>query len=369
MVDISMGFFRQHLLVVVCGLVLVFLIVTASGRVSAETKDVTVTVIIVQCNDGVDNDFDSLIDFPNDPGCIDASDDDETDPQCIDGLDNDSDGLIDFPADPGCTDANDNDETDTPVPTPTSTGTISGGRVSRLLEQVASRVVFVGLAHPGGEVVLLQDGVLVAKVNADEDASFSITRRNVTPGRYLFTVYGVDTNDLRSGILSFTVNIVTSFRTDITDIFVPPTIRLLDESVSEVTRISGQTAPNANVTVVGFAGGEEVTRIAITSNDSGRYIGTLTSSALGIEDVAIKSFAAVAALASPFGRAASFVPDSSEVLPIRGDLNGDRRVSLVDFSMIAFWFRRSSPPSQFDLDGNGVVDLVDLSIMVFNWTG
>ena len=52
---------------------------------------------------------DGLIDFPADPGCIDAADNDETDPpppaQCADGIDNDGDGLIDFPADPGCVDA------------------------------------------------------------------------------------------------------------------------------------------------------------------------------------------------------------------------------------------------------------------------
>ena len=32
-----------------------------------------------QCNDGLDNDLDSLIDYPNDPGCIDIIDNDETD--------------------------------------------------------------------------------------------------------------------------------------------------------------------------------------------------------------------------------------------------------------------------------------------------
>jgi hypothetical protein len=37
-------------------------------------------------------------------------------PQCSDGIDNDGDTLIDFPADPGCTDANDNDETNSPPP-------------------------------------------------------------------------------------------------------------------------------------------------------------------------------------------------------------------------------------------------------------
>ena len=71
-----------------------------------------------QCSDGIDNDGDGLIDFPADPGCDDANDNDETNAstlaQCEDGIDNDGDGLIDFPADPGCDDANDNDETDAP---------------------------------------------------------------------------------------------------------------------------------------------------------------------------------------------------------------------------------------------------------------
>ena len=103
-----------------------------------------------QCNDLIDNDLDGFIDFPNDPGCTDLTDDDETDPlpfqcedgldndgdllidmndtgcsspsdnnetdivpvQCSDGLDNDSDGLTDYPTDPGCVDVNDDDETD-----------------------------------------------------------------------------------------------------------------------------------------------------------------------------------------------------------------------------------------------------------------
>ncbi len=74
------------------------------------------------CADGIDNDADGLTDFPSDPGCIDASDDDEnnTPPpttQCNDGIDNDGDGLIDFPDDPGCIDVNDNNEANTPPPT------------------------------------------------------------------------------------------------------------------------------------------------------------------------------------------------------------------------------------------------------------
>lgn len=65
------------------------------------------------CMDGMDNDGDGLIDFPDDRGCLTADDIDEVDPpMCSDGRDNDGDGLTDFPNDKGCSSADDNDETD-----------------------------------------------------------------------------------------------------------------------------------------------------------------------------------------------------------------------------------------------------------------
>lgn len=71
---------------------------------------------IFQCADGNDNDADGNADYPNDPGCSSAADNDETNPeilpQCSDGGDNDSDGNADYPNDPGCSSAVDNDETD-----------------------------------------------------------------------------------------------------------------------------------------------------------------------------------------------------------------------------------------------------------------
>jgi hypothetical protein len=45
--------------------------------------------------------------------------------QCADGVDNDSDGKVDYPADPGCTDASDNDETDS-APPPSGSGASLG---------------------------------------------------------------------------------------------------------------------------------------------------------------------------------------------------------------------------------------------------
>jgi large repetitive protein len=68
-----------------------------------------------QCSDGIDNDGDGLVDFPDDPGCTSPDDDSEDSPpspQCSDGRDNDGDGLIDFPNDPGCFSPEADDETD-----------------------------------------------------------------------------------------------------------------------------------------------------------------------------------------------------------------------------------------------------------------
>ncbi len=77
-----------------------------------------------QCSDDLDNDTDTKIDFPLDPGCASAEDDDETDAvvvvppapkQCADGLDNDTDGKIDHPLDPGCDNPEDDNETDASI--------------------------------------------------------------------------------------------------------------------------------------------------------------------------------------------------------------------------------------------------------------
>lgn len=75
-----------------------------------DMEPVDVFVGAPQCSDSDDNDGDGLIDFPDDPGCDNALDNDERQLQCADGIDNDEDGFIDFPDDPGCGSAGDNDE-------------------------------------------------------------------------------------------------------------------------------------------------------------------------------------------------------------------------------------------------------------------
>jgi len=78
---------------------------------------------------------------------------------------------------------------------------------------------------------------------------------------------------------------------------------------------------------------------------------------------------------SSFSKSISFLVGVKNIMAelpkvaAKGDLNNDRRVNLVDFSIAAYWYKRSSPPTNVDLNSDGKVDLVDFSIMAYYWTG
>ena len=69
---------------------------------------------VAACADARDNDEDGLVDYPNDPGCVQPGDVDEQDPQippaCSNGVDDDGDGLEDFGGDTNCDSAADDFE-------------------------------------------------------------------------------------------------------------------------------------------------------------------------------------------------------------------------------------------------------------------
>ena len=64
----------------------------------------------VACSDGRDNDGDGKTDFPRDSNCSSRTDPSEKDPACSDGRDNDSDDKTDFPQDPDCSSLTDPSE-------------------------------------------------------------------------------------------------------------------------------------------------------------------------------------------------------------------------------------------------------------------
>jgi hypothetical protein len=73
----------------------------SGARVDIGVDETEGSPAVPACGDGIDNDGDGLVDFPDDPGCHDRRQALE-DPECNDGVDNDGDLLTDYPEDPNC---------------------------------------------------------------------------------------------------------------------------------------------------------------------------------------------------------------------------------------------------------------------------
>jgi hypothetical protein len=123
-----------------------------------------------QCSDGIDNDGDGKIDFPNDPGCLNANQDSEVDdcpngancPQCGNGKDDDGDGKIDYPADPGCSSASDNSEQDVDLGA-------CGPNVK--VNPMPTGGVATGMVVPGSSTMISQCGGLGPEVAYEIDVT------------------------------------------------------------------------------------------------------------------------------------------------------------------------------------------------------
>ena len=291
--------------------------------------------------------------------------------ECSDGADNDGDGKIDYPTDTGCSAFSDDDETDPPSTPPAGGGGGGGGGGDAPVQTVVN---FRGRAYPKSTVTILKDAQVAATTVALSDASFQVSLSSLTGGNYIFSVYGEDNKGNRSSLLTFPISVTAGATNNISGIFLMPTINV---DKSEVKRgddiaIFGQTSPDSEITI-GVASDEEVFVKTKAAKD-GVYLYNFDTSSLTREQHFTRSKSAWGGEVSSFSKSVSFVVGTKNIAKAtsvskKGDLNNDNRVNIVDFSIVAYWYKRSSPPPSADLSGDGKVDLIDFSIMAFYFTG
>ena len=269
-----------------------------------------------------------------------------------------------------------------PPPPPTSPSTSGGGGSfgggGSVTVSGGATVNFSGRAYPNSIITLLQDARIVVSTEADANALFQISLGNIAPGSYVFSIYGQDSVGNRSAIQSFPITLTAGAETSIGGIFISPTI---DVDKSQVKRgdnltIFGQSTPKSNVVI---AVNSSVELFLQTKSDAiGAYLYTLDTSPLEYGSHSTKSKAATAGQISDFGSAVGFAVGDRTILKkatpacgLIGDLNCDNRVNLIDFSIMAYWYRRplSGTGLKADLNHDGKVDLVDFSILASHWTG
>lgn len=262
-----------------------------------------------------------------------------------------------------------------PPPPPPSGGGGGGGFMEgNIPVRALTRVILEGKAYPNVSVNVLKDGQLVGVVTSDNVADFSYEVSNATPGPTTFGFWAIDGRGIRSITYTTTFQVTQNAVTTVSNVFLPPTIDLSAKKVSlgSPVDVFGSTAPFAKVSL--FIDREKTARISATSTGAGLYSASVPTDLLSDEAFhAVKGIFELLAggeyAKSGYSQAVNFYIGTRGTgnLPKNGDLNGDGKVNLVDFSILLFNWNTSNEIA--DLNSDGKVGLTDFSIQLFNWTG
>lgn len=260
---------------------------------------------------------------------------------------------------------------------PAGGGGGGGGSITPVASGTAG-VTFSGRAYPTRTVTILKDAQVVATSIAGADATFQTTVSNLTAGNFIFSIYSEDNYGNRSALLSFPVSLTNGVTTNVTGIFLAPTI---SADKSEVRRgdtitLFGQSAPQSDIVI--SVNSEETYFGKTIADKSGIYLYNFDSSVLEYGSHSARSKSLIGnQLVSGLSPAVNFKVGTRNILVQAvkktrvGDTNADTRINLVDFSIVAYWYRRPLSGNGFkaDLNNDGKVNLTDFSILAAHWTG
>ncbi len=369
---------KKYYLIIYFSLLLIIVLAAgffiAAENILADSEAVVITVKILVCGDGVREGWEECDNSDlggascaslgfgggtvscspacefNTSACVPA-------PSCGDGSCNGSETCSTCPADCGTC--------------PASGGGGGGGYVPPVAE---TKVIFSGKAYPKSAVTLLKDAQISAATIAGADANFQIDLSGLSAGNYIFSIYSEDNQGRRSSLLTFLISVTQGATTNVSGIFIAPTIDVDKSEVKQGDNIAifGQSVPNSEIII--SINSDEDFFVKTPAGKDGVYLYNFDTSPLEIGRHFTKSKAALAGEISSFGKAISFQVGEKTVLKEtikcgKADLNCDKRVNLIDFSIAAYWHKRPSPPAKIDFNSDGKVDLVDFSIMAYYWTG
>ncbi|TSC76186.1 MAG: cell wall-binding protein [Parcubacteria group bacterium Gr01-1014_31] len=266
--------------------------------------------------------------------------------------------------------------TPTPTPTPTPGGGTGGG--ASLPRPAAGTISASGTAYPGALVQLLKDGQFTVTTIAATDGTFTLRLANLTPATYRFIISATDSDGRRSDPMTVAATVTANTTTTIVGILLAPTIGTDKVEVrrGEAVVVSGQSAPGANVAILGDGPGDAEFFATQAAGADGRYRYEVDTGQLVLGGYRVRSRATVDGVNSPLNRGERFTVGERTVItpPQRScdgpaDFNHDCRVNIIDFSILVYWFYRPNPLSSVDLSSDGRVDLTDFSILIYHWTG
>jgi len=236
-------------------------------------------------------------------------------------------------------------------------------------------VTLDGKTFPGGTLVILKDGVVAKEAQVDTQGVLNASFTNLERGTYTWGIYAKDAKGRRTATYSSTIFLLGGTNNVIAPIFLSPTIGSAANRVEigEDVVVEGYAIPSMPVVVLlnkqGEAESGKVTVATTTAKGSGEWSVHLPTTGLDKGTYEVKAQSQVGGDASGFspliyiGVGESARPDFT----LRSDLNGDKKVNLVDFSILLYHWKTADPTA--DINQDGTVNITDFSILLSNWTG
>jgi hypothetical protein len=239
-----------------------------------------------------------------------------------------------------------------------------------------TKVVVIGKAYPGSEVNILIDGKEVGLVKANPKADFYFETDKVAAGVIGMGLWAEDAKGRKSALQNFTFRVSSGAVTTITGAYLAPSIDI-DKPVvgrGEILKVSGFTVPESNVTIYVHSNTEVIKKSSSSKVGEWNYnfdTTPLDGEAYHVVKATFEIQSTSSGLIkSGFSKAMSFYVGKSASntgLCPGADLNKDKKVNLIDFSILLFYWGTNNTCA--DQNKNGKVDLIDFSIMLYNWTG
>lgn len=239
---------------------------------------------------------------------------------------------------------------------------------------VITTINFSGVAYPFSKIYIFRDGKLATTTIADKNANFSASISGFITNTYNFSLYGEDSKGRKSSFFSIPIFITSGTTVNISNIYLSPTIAIDKIKIKrgDDALVFGKSNPKSEVYIFFEKGQQYIAKVIADINGDFSYNFNTTNIKIGSYQLKTKSI--LNNHTSSYSTLISFTVIDNEnknnetiCSSYIGDLNCDNRVNLVDFSIMAYWYKKSVFPKKIDLNGDGKINLVDFSIMAFNW--
>lgn len=244
-------------------------------------------------------------------------------------------------------------------------------------EMGTNAAVFKGRAYPGSTISIIKNGLPLNVLPANPDGTFEVPVHNINPGTYTFSIQATDKNQIVSSLVTKTILITAGIETEVQGILMPPTITTdkIEVKKGDPIIFSGYSIPSSVIFLTIFTK-DGVTR-NVTSDSNGYWSYSFPTNQLGFGSYDSKAQEKIKEEYSTYSANLTFTVGSTNKIrkvfvassKNRCDLNNDTRVNLLDFSIMAFWYKRLGFPLKVDLNSDGRINLTDLSILAYCWTG